>query len=328
MPLGPRNEPRQELRQAPTVLIGQSQETMRMRDFADKAAATDHTILLQGETGAGKDHLAELIHYIGRRGRAFVPVDCGALTESLSETELFGHTRGAFTDAQSVKEGLVQVAEDGTLFFNEVANMSLSLQAKFLRVLEKRSFRPVGGTREIPVNTRIIAATNANLEAAVRKGELRSDLYHRLNTITFMIAPLRERKEDVPILTNHFLHQEHPTKNFSPEAMAVMIGYHWPGNVRELKNAVVRAAFHSTVKEKEIQVEHVHPYLTGVGAERELPTLHELQRNYLKEVLKKTRGNVSKGAEIADIERNTMHYKVKKFQLEDFVDSLKREVMN
>jgi DNA-binding NtrC family response regulator len=292
-----------------------------MRDFAEKAAASEHTILLRGETGVGKDHLAELIHFIGRRGRAFVPVDCGALTESLSETELFGHTRGAFTDAQSVKQGLVQVAEDGTLFFNEVANMSLSLQAKFLRVLEKRTFRAVGGTREMPVSTRIIAATNANLELAVRRGELRSDLYHRLNTITFMVAPLRERNEDIPELAEHFLRQEHGSKNFSPEAMAIMMGYHWPGNVRELKNAVVRATFHSVAKE-DIKPEHVHPYLTSVG-DKDLPTWNELQRNYLREVLRKTRGSISKGAEITGLSIKVMGYKVRKFQLEDFVDSLK-----
>lgn len=229
-------EPKQELRQAP-VIIGRSEQATRMRDFAEQAARTEHTILLRGETGVGKDHLAECIHHLGRRGRTFVPVDCGALTESLSETELFGHTRGAFTDAQQVKQGLVQVAEDGTLFFNEVANMSLSLQAKFLRVLEKRTFRQVGGTKEMSINTRIIAATNANLELAVRRGELRSDLYHRLNTITFTVVPLRDRSDDIPELASHFLRQERVSRTFSPEAMAVMMGYHWPGNVRELKNA-------------------------------------------------------------------------------------------
>ena len=326
MSLTPREEPRQEIRQAPVAIIGTSQEAKRMRKFADKAATTEHTILLRGETGAGKDHLAEVIHYTGRRGRAFVPVDCGALTETLSETELFGHTRGAFTDAQQVKQGLVQVAEDGTLFFNEVANMSLSLQAKFLRVLEKKTFRAVGGTRETPINTRIIAATNANLELAVRRGELRSDLYHRLNTITFMVAPLRDHSDDIPELAEHFLRREQVSKNFSPEAMAVLMGYHWPGNVRELKNAVVRTAFYSTAKE-DIKSEHISPYLTSVG-DRELPTLYELQRNYLREVLRKTKGSITKGAEIAGISSKTMTYKVQKFQLEDFVDSLKGESIN
>jgi DNA-binding NtrC family response regulator len=297
-----------------------------MRDFAEKAARTEHTILLRGETGAGKDHLAEYIHHFGRRARAFVPVDCGALTESLSETELFGHTRGAFTDASQVKQGLVQVAEDGTLFFNEVANMSLSLQAKFLRVLEKRSFRQVGGTKEMTVNTRIIAATNANLELAVRRGELRSDLYHRLNTIMFTVSPLRDRSDDIPELAEHFLRKEQVSKGFTPEAMAIMMGYHWPGNVRELKNAVVRAAFHSAARE-DIKPEHVHPYLTSVG-DKELPTLHELQRNYLREVLRKTRGSISRAAEIAGISVKAMGYKVRKYQLEDFVDSLKGESVN
>lgn len=320
MTLTPRNETRQELLQAP-AFIGRSEQVMRMRDFAEKAAGTDHTILLRGETGAGKDHLAELIHCSGRKERAFVPVDCGALTESLSETELFGHTRGAFTDAQAVKEGLVQVAEDGTLFFNEVANMSLKLQAKFLRVLEKRSFRAVGGTREMPVNTRIIAATNADLETAVRRGELRSDLYYRLNVITFVVAPLRDRSEDIPTLTEYFLRQEHSTKNFSPEAMLAMMDYHWPGNIRELKNAVVRAAFHSA--EEDIQPQHVQPYLTGVGTDGILPNFYDLQRNYFLEALKRTGGNISKVAQIAGIHRKSMYYKIKKFRLEELVSPLR-----
>ncbi len=320
MSLTPREEPRQEYRQVP-VVIGRSLQAARMREFAEQAGRTEHTILLRGETGAGKDHLAEVIHHHGRHGRAFVPVDCGALTETLSETELFGHTRGAFTDAQQLKQGLVQVAEDGTLFFNEVANMSLSLQAKFLRVLEKRTFRQVGGTKEMSINTRIIAATNANLELAVRRGELRSDLYHRLNTITFTVAPLRDRSDDIPDLTEYFLRQEHVSRTFSPDAMAIMMGYHWPGNVRELKNAVVRAVFHSA-KNDEITPEHVYPYLTNVG-DKELPTLHELQRTYLREVLRKTKGSITKGAEIAGISIKAMALKVQKFQLADFVDSLK-----
>lgn len=320
-------EPRQVVRQAQLAIIGSSQEAKRMREFGEKAGATDLTILLRGETGSGKDHLAEFIHSKGRAGRTFVPVDCGALTETLSETELFGHTRGAFTDAQTVKPGLVQVAEDGTLFFNEVANMSLSLQAKFLRVLEKRSYRAVGGVKEMPIKTRIIAATNANLEAAVRRGELRSDLYHRLNTITFVVPALRERTDDIPALAEYFLRREdYATKNFTPEAMAVMMGYHWPGNVRELKNAVVRAAFLSAAEE-DIQVDHIHPYLSGVG-DQELPTLYELQRSYFREVLKKCRGSLAKAAIVAGVNVSTVRRKVERFRLEDFVDSLKGDSTN
>ncbi len=320
-----REEPRQELRQAPVVLIGSSREAKRMQEFAQKAAAVNHTVLITGETGSGKDHLAELIHFRGRPGKPFVPVDCGALTESLSETELFGHTQGAFTDARETKPGLVQVAKEGTLFFNEVANMSLGLQVKFLRILEKRSFRPVGGTREIEVDTRIIAATNANLELAVRRGALRSDLYQRLNGILFVIRPLRERAEDIPELAEHFLYQESPSKKFAPEAMALMMGYHWPGNVRELQNAVVRAAFLTNPKE-DIRVDHLHSYLTGVG-DRELPTLRELQRNYLREILKKCQGSVAKAVIIAGISAGTMRRKIEKFQLQDFVDSLGDEAI-
>lgn len=318
-----REEPSQRLRQAPVTLIGNSQEAKRMREFAQKAAAVSHTVLLTGETGSGKDHLAELIHSKGRPDKPFVPVDCGALTESLSETELFGHTQGAFTDARETKPGLVQVAKEGTLFFNEVANMSLGLQVKFLRILEKRSFRPVGGTREIEVDTRIIAATNADLELAVRRGALRSDLYQRLNGISFMIKPLRERVEDIPELAEHFLYEESPSKKFTAEALALMMGYHWPGNVRELRNAVVRAAFLTNPKE-DIRVDHLHPHLTGVGG-RELPTLRELQRNYLREVLKKCKGSVARAAIIAGISTGAMRRKIEKFHLQDFADSLDSE---
>ncbi len=316
---------KQILRQTLIEIIGQSDGAKRMRDFGERAAATDHTILLRGETGSGKDHLAEFIHSKGRADRSFVPVDCGALTESLSETELFGHTRGAFTDAQSVKPGLVQVAEEGTLFFNEVANMSASLQAKFLRVLEKRSYRAVGGVREMTVNARIIAATNADLEAAVRRGELRSDLYHRLNTISFVVPTLRERSDDIPDLADYFLRREdYSNKSFLPDALAVMMGYHWPGNVRELMNAVVRAAFLSG-SNQEIQAEHVHPYLTGVG-DQELPTLAELQRRYFREVIRKCRGNVSQVAAVAGIDVTTAYREIRRFNLGDFVDTQRKNV--
>ena len=186
------------------AVIGSSREAKDVRDFAERAAQDDHSLLLRGETGTGKDHLAELIHHLGRQQYPFVPVDCGTLTESLSESELFGHVQGAYTDARTARSGLVQVARGGTLFFNEVTNMASGLQAKFLRVLEKKSFRALGSTKEETVDTRIIAATNVDLEAAVRRGELRADLYHRLNVISFTLPPLRARREDIVELAWHF----------------------------------------------------------------------------------------------------------------------------
>ena len=323
MTLVEREEQRPIVHLHPVALVGTSAEAQRMRAFAEKAARTEHTILLRGETGVGKDHLAELVHSLGRREYAFVPVDCGALTESLSESELFGHTQGAFTDARSVKIGLIQAADCGTIFFNEVANMSLSLQAKFLRILEKRSFRPVGGVSEYPVTARIIAATNADLEAAVKRGALRSDLYHRLNGITYVVPPLRDRSADIMALADHFFKEEQWVLRFTLEAAAVMTNYHWPGNVRELRNAIIRAAFEVDGR-GEIDVAHVHPYLAGVG-DRELQTLDELERNYLRDVLRKCCGNIPAAAAIAGIGKSTMYRYVEKFQLRDYVDGVKGE---
>lgn len=301
--------------------VGTSRAAQEAREFAEQVAKSDLTVLLRGETGVGKDHLAELIHQAGHNGKPFVVVDCGALTETLSETELFGHTRGAFTDAREEKVGLVKAAEDGTLFFNEVANMSLGLQAKFLRILDKRPFRAVGGRTEIQVRTRIIAATNANLEAAVKTRTFRLDLFHRLNVLSFSIAPLRDRKEDIPELVSAFLNGN--AERFSPAALAVMMEYDWPGNVRELMNVVQRAAFMS--KDKEIDLEQIRPHLTSLTDKPSFPTLYELERSYLRDLLKVSKGMQRTAAEIAGISPRVMNYKIKRFDLEGFVDRLREE---
>lgn len=346
-------ELRQKMVQKPVTLVGNSAQAKSMRDFAEKSGPTQYTILLQGETGGGKDHLAELIHSYGKRpvGRnsiPFVPVDCGSLTAALCESDLFGHIAGAFTDAQDNKQGLVEVAENGTLFFNEVANMSLGLQAKFLRILEKRSFRHVGGTKEIAVNTRFIAATNVDLAKAVLRGEFRLDLYQRLNVITFKVPSLRERKEDIPELAKHFLScHSKAEKFFLPETLLIMMSYGWPGNVRELMNAVDRAIFYSAPG-NEIKPEHVQPFLTGVGGpasndsvlplpgvnsveifnpcaenvQGNFPTLAESEENYLLELLKRTKRNVSAAHRIAKISRQTLVNKIKNSsRLKYFMDS-------
>ncbi|MBI2003657.1 MAG: sigma-54-dependent Fis family transcriptional regulator [Parcubacteria group bacterium] len=304
--------------------VGTSRAAQEAREFAERVSKSDLTVLLRGETGVGKDHLAELIHQAGYNGKPFVVVDCGALTESLSEIELFGHARGAFTDAREEKVGLVKVAEDGTLFFNEVANMSLGLQAKFLRILDKRPYRAVGGRTEIQVRTRIIAATNANLEEAVKARAFRLDLFHRLNVLSFSIASLRDRNEDIPELISAFLNGN--AERFSPAALAVMMEYDWPGNVRELMNVVQRAAFMS--REKEIDLEQIRPYLTSPTDKPSFPTLYELERNYLRDVLKVCKGVQRKAAEIAGISPRVMNYKIKSFDLEGFVDRLRGELLN
>lgn len=261
-------------RQIPTF-IGESQQARRVRHFAQLASEFEHTVLILGESGTGKDHLAEYIHGISKLSGSFVRVDCGALSTSLTETELFGHVQGAFTDAKAAKPGLIKAAENGTLFFNEVANMTLETQAKFLAIIERKPFRPVGSTREVPINARIIAATNANLSAKIKLGEFRSDLYYRLDCLTCEVAPLRERREDIPLLTDHFQQQWHRTARFTDEAMRVMAEYPWPGNIRLLESFIKKVLVFST--QDEIGARAVAQQLEegdrgGIGEATDLPT--------------------------------------------------------
>lgn len=319
---------RQELRVSPLVIVGRSEQARRMRSFANLAASTEHTLLIRGETGAGKDHMAEVIHSLNTDRKNLVPVDCGALTGSLSETELFGHTRGAFTDAQDVKDGLLQIAKHGTIFFNEVANMSLELQAKFLRILDKKSFRMVGGTQEHQINTRIIAATNADLEKAVEVGQFRADLYHRLNGITYTMPSLRERPDDVPSLVEHFLEVDKFPLKFSGDAITAMMEYRWPGNVRELRAVVMKASFTAMGREvKEMGVEFVKPHLTnplGVQSDR-LMTYEETKRDYFHRLITLANGNVTKAARLAHINRQTLAYNLRRYHLEEFTSDARRK---
>ena len=325
-------ELRQELRQE-TVILGVSQHAQKMRDFARRVAEISDTILLCGETGAGKDHLAEYIHYTNCPKQNFVTVDCGTLTENLAESELFGYNKGAFTDAKESKKGLIQCAKGGILFFNEIANMSLNIQGKFLRIVEKKGFRPVGSTTEVPINTRIIAATNINLEKAVKDGSFRHDLYQRLNVISFNVPPLRERIEDIPTLSQHFLQIRHPLKIFSKDATMAMMNYTWPGNVRELGSVVARAGFCALdIEKEEIGPEYIVPYLQGKrnaplganafanmagdGLPKLKPFLMIQELFYLKKVLEETRGNISKAAKFAGISRTSFYGKIKKYSLQ------------
>ena len=251
---------RQDLRPQ-LEIIGKSKSIIKIREFADKAAHGEQIIFIRGETGVGKDLLAEYIHELGRPNARFVPIDCGAMPETLCESELFGHVAGAYTDARHARDGLVKVAEHGTLFLNEVANMPRSLQVKFLRVLDTKTYRPVGSTTEVPMKTRIIAATNANMEQAVKKGEVRHDLYERLNSITCFIPPLRDRKEDIPVLANHFLHRAGNNHHFSDETMSEMMAYDWPGNVRELAKTLQRALM--ACQSQYLAPKHIDLSLTG-----------------------------------------------------------------
>lgn len=226
-------------------IIGRAPEMDRLYRIIAKAAQTAHPVLILGESGTGKEMVARAIHYSGAfRDKPFVPVDCGSLVPTLIESELFGYVKGAFTGAMQSKPGLLAIAEGGTVFLDEVGELPLDLQAKMLRVLQEREIRSVGSTKQVPINVRILAATNRDLEEAVALGSFRRDLYFRLNVLSLRIPPLRERRQDIPLLASRFLERlsrsSERTHELSDDAMKALLAYDWPGNVRELENCVER----------------------------------------------------------------------------------------
>ncbi len=227
-------------------IVGQTKEMRRLFDLIDRVASTRSTVLITGESGTGKELIAKALHYHSdRRDRTFVSVNCGALPDNLLEDELFGHVRGAFTDAIGDRMGRFELAHQGTLFLDEIGNMSQNLQVKLLRVLQEREFTPLGSTRRVEVDVRIVAATNTDLREMIEDGRFRKDLFYRLNVITFKLPSLRERRADVPLLLNHFLDRYcaemgFAAKSFSPAAVRELMAFSWPGNVRQLENVVER----------------------------------------------------------------------------------------
>jgi DNA-binding NtrC family response regulator len=229
-------------------IIGQSEPILEVLSMIEKVAQSDSTVLIMGESGTGKELVAKALHYNSNRSQeAFIPINCGAIPAELLESELFGHVKGAFTGAIANRTGRFEMAEEGTLFLDEIGDMSANLQVKLLRVLQERSFEPVGGTKTIPANVRVIAATNVDLENAVDEGRFREDLFYRLNVIPIRIPSLRERKSDIPLLLHHFMESFNRTRNRSlkgigAEALGLLVNYGWPGNIRELENLVERLA--------------------------------------------------------------------------------------
>ncbi|HKU24234.1 MAG TPA: sigma-54 dependent transcriptional regulator, partial [Candidatus Sulfotelmatobacter sp.] len=226
-------------------IVGRAPEMERLYRIIAKAANSVHPVLILGESGTGKEMVARSIHYSGPfRDKPFIPVDCGSLVPTLIESELFGYVKGAFTGANQSKDGLMSMAEGGTVFLDEVGELPVDLQAKMLRAIQEKEIRPVGSTRRIPINVRILAATNRDLEQAVMQGIFRRDLYFRLNVLSLRIPPLRERRQDIPLLIGHFLERLARTssqeKMLSDEALKAMLAYDWPGNVRELENSLER----------------------------------------------------------------------------------------
>jgi len=322
----------------PPIIFGRSKEAVGIRKFVDIVGHVSQTVFLSGERGTGKDLIAKAIHHTGRATKQFVPVDCGGLPHDLVESELFGHHRGAYSGAYETKRGLVEVASGGTLFFNEIANLPQSLQVKLLRVMEKGSYRMLGTTAEIYVNTRFIVATNADLKDKVRRGEFRADLFDRLNVIPYKVPPLRERLEDVPELATHFLGKE-SGKAFLPTTMLVMEQYGWPGNVRELQNTVERASVFSNGNGL-IGPELVEPYLAADCLQTEpvdqgeheneafidtlvRKTFPEMERLYYESIMFKTRGHIAKAAKIAGISPRVLGYRLKNLGLSGLASTLK-----
>jgi DNA-binding NtrC family response regulator len=291
-------------------------------ELARAAARTPSTILIQGESGTGKELLARAIHSESPRSSGpFVAVSCAALAESLLESELFGHERGAFTGAVVRRKGKFEVAHGGTLFLDEIGDIGLKLQLDLLRALEERTFERVGGTEPVQVDVRIIAATNRDLRKAVEDGRFREDLYYRLNVIPVTLPPLRERREDIPLLVEHIMEQlavemGRPVSGVSSNAMGVLMAHAWPGNVRELRNVLERAivvAPGSIVQPADLGIGPSRS--PDTGAQDEPVSLEDVERRHIAGVIRRTGGNVSHAARLLGIDRVTLYNKLKKYQL-------------
>jgi DNA-binding NtrC family response regulator len=311
-------------------LVGQHASFLRATKEAQLFASSTAAVLITGETGTGKELFAHAIHSLSsRRGGPFIPVDCGGLPEHLAENELFGHSQGAFTDARKDQKGLAALAEGGTLFLDEVDALSLSNQAKLLRILQEGTYRPLGAERFTRANIRIVAATNRSLEEQVRQKQFRSDLFFRLNVLRMELPPLRERRGDVTLLARHFLENECAAaksqgKNFSAAALRKLEGYQWPGNVRELFNTVQRAFVIAAGR-------HILPDHISLGDHQESLNqqssssdtfqavkhrmIEQFERTYLEELLDRHQGNITQAAREAGKDRRALGRMVKKYRI-------------
>jgi DNA-binding NtrC family response regulator len=308
--------------------IGQSEGVTKLKQMARRVSQTDSTVLIRGESGAGKDLIAKAIHFASdRTSGPFVTINCAALPESLLESELFGYKKGAFTGAIKDKEGLFKVADGGTFFLDEIGNTSHTIQMKLLRVLEDKTITPVGDTRPIEVDVRLMAATNADLEEDVKAGRFRSDLFYRLNVIPIIIPPLRDRAEDIPLLANHFISKycqrnDSELKILTPEALEALQKYFWPGNVRELENCIERAVLLS--RNDKIDVDDFPTKIREgrkikvVSEEApETPTLESIEKAYIYYIMDQTKGKKSKAAKLLGIDNSTLYRKLQRYEIEN-----------
>lgn len=305
----------------PDGLIGESTPMRHLYELIERVSHGTSPILLLGETGTGKELVARSIHFRGRRHeKAFVPVDCSALTPTLVESELFGHVRGAFTGADRPKQGLLQAANEGTIFLDEIGDLPMYLQSKLLRALQEKEIRPVGSTERFPVDVRIIAATNRDLEAAVRAGTFRQDLFYRLNVVEIRLPALRERKIDIPLLVAHSLQklsEQLPVRAISDEALQRLLAYDWPGNVRELQNAIESAVALSsdhTLTADDFALIPRADRSDGIPDTNELVPLAEMERRAILNALRQTGGDKLAAARLLRMGKTTLYRKLKEYR--------------
>ena len=309
------------------LLIGKTSKMEALKNLIAQIAPTDCTVLILGETGTGKELVAKAIHHLSSRSdQRFLAINCGSFTEELLAHELFGHEKEAFTGARGVKKGLLEVAADGTVFLDEIAEMSLSMQAKLLRVLQDKTFFRIGGTMEIPVDIRILAATNKDLKKEVERGTFRQDLYYRLDVITLEVPTLSERKDDILLLSQHFLekyskNQEKQVENLSQEVVDILLSYAFPGNVRELENIIERAV--TLASGITVEVQHLPADLRDQRFDiqrrpkSEFLTLEENEKEYIDWVLAQVNGNKTRAAEILGIDRVSLWRKLKRYGMDN-----------
>jgi len=319
-------------------LIGNSEGIKKVCSLIEKVAETDSTILILGESGTGKELVARTIHYNShRKNRPLIPINCGAIPENLLESELFGHEKGAFTGASSTRIGRFELADSGSIFLDEIGEMSPALQVKLLRILQQREFERVGGTKTIKVDVRIIAATNIDLEKAVQIGKFREDLYYRINVIPIVIPPLRERIEDILLLAEYFLEYFNRTKKksikgFSQEAMNLLINYRWPGNIRELENLIERLVilkgdgivYPEDLPDKVRIIrfeEGIIPLTIPDGGINLKDVVEEFENNLIVQALQKAQGVKNRAAQLLSLNRTTLVEKLKKKKLDYHINA-------
>jgi two-component system response regulator HydG len=305
-------------------IVGRSPEMEKLYRIIAKAGQSTHPVLILGESGTGKEMVAKAIHVAGPlRNKPFIPVDCGSLVPTLIESELFGHVRGAFTGATGPKDGLLTIAEGGTVFLDEIGELPIDLQAKLLRAIQEKEIRPVGSTKQVPINVRILGATNRDLERAVTEGTFRRDLYFRLNVLTLRIPPLRERRQDIPLLVAHFLERigrdAGIEKTISDDALKLLLAYDWPGNVRELENSMERACALSSATELQVRDMPTHlssaPLtVTGATPTNGIVPIAALEKQMILHALANVNGDKMLAARMLGIGKTTLYRKLKEYE--------------